>query len=350
MKKLVLPGGDPYGSHRVIAPEGALPQPALKLDNDMSRIWDNEILVDVELLNVDSASFSQIEDEAGGDRERIARAVMDIVEERGKLQNPVTGSGGMLVGTVAALGEALEDAELEVGERIASLVSLSLTPLRLEEVLEVRAEVGQLAVKGQAVIFASGVYARMPDDLPVTLALAVFDVCGAPAQVERLAGPGDTLVVLGATGKSGMLCCSAARRRVGGSGRVIGLGLLEDHCLRLEALGLCDAVLRADARDALACHREISRLTGGRLADLVVNCANLPGTEMASVLACREGGVVYFFNMATSFAAAALGAEGVGKDLTMIIGNGYVKGNAEYALGLLRESQPLRELYTSLYG
>jgi L-erythro-3,5-diaminohexanoate dehydrogenase len=94
----IMKGGNPFGTHRVIEPKGTLPQPALKVNNDMSVMWDNEIMVDVEILNVDSASFTQIEKEAGGDVEKIKQTMLKIVAERGKHQNPVTGSGGMFIG------------------------------------------------------------------------------------------------------------------------------------------------------------------------------------------------------------------------------------------------------------
>ena len=100
--------GCKYGTHRVIQPEGVLPQAAFRIDNSMD-IYDNEILVDVIALNIDSASFTQIEEEAGHDNEKIGRKIMEIVEERGKMQNPVTGSGGMLIGVVMEIGEALKE-------------------------------------------------------------------------------------------------------------------------------------------------------------------------------------------------------------------------------------------------
>ena len=37
----MLTGGCRYGTHRVLNPEGTLPQPALKLDNTME-IYENE--------------------------------------------------------------------------------------------------------------------------------------------------------------------------------------------------------------------------------------------------------------------------------------------------------------------
>lgn len=100
--------GHKYGTHRVISPKGVLPQPADKLDNNMDEIYDNEILIDVQTLNIDSASFTQISNQAGGDKAKIAEIMLDIVEKQGKHRNPVTGSGGMLLGTVEKIGDACD--------------------------------------------------------------------------------------------------------------------------------------------------------------------------------------------------------------------------------------------------
>jgi len=345
----VLKGGNPYGSHRVIEPEGVLPQPALKLDNNMDRIWDNEILVDVEILNVDSASFTQIKEQAGGDDEEIKQIILSTVSQRGKQQNPVTGSGGMFIGTVARIGDKLEGRDLKPGDRIVSLVSLSLTPLRIDRIIQVKKDIDQVFIKGQAILFESGVYAKMPDDIPAPLALAALDVAGAPAQTARLVKKGDTVVIIGVTGKSGILCAYEARKKIGPEGRIIGIGHSQKKIDRLRPLELCDEIVSLDATDALRCYKTVSDLTGGKMADLVINCVNIPNTEMASILMCRDSGTVYFFSMATSFTKAALGAEGVGKNATMIIGNGYAKGHAELTLNILRESKPIRELYQRLY-
>jgi L-erythro-3,5-diaminohexanoate dehydrogenase len=344
-----LPDGNPFGSHRVIEPKGVLPQPAQKLDNDMSRIWDNELLLDVDALNVDSASFTQIKEQAGGDVEKIKAAITSIVADRGKMQNPVTGSGGMFMGKVAAVGEKLADRGLKPGDGLVSLVSLSLTPLNIGEILEVKVDTDQVVIRGQAILFESGIYAVLPDDLPPALALAALDVAGAPAQTAKLVSKGDTVVIFGATGKSGMLCAHVAARQAGSSGRVIGFGRNPDKCEKLLEFGLCHDVVRVGATDALGCYQEVRRLTDGKMADLVINCVNVPDTEMASILTCRDGGTVYFFSMATSFTKAALGAEGCGRDVSMIIGNGYTRGHAETTLNVLRESPELRKLYESLY-
>lgn len=345
-----IANGNPFGTHRVLEPAGVLPQPAQRLDNDFSRIWDNEILIDVDTLNVDSASFTQIKQQAGGDEAKIGAIIRGIVAERGKQQNPVTGSGGMFIGRVAQVGSKLRGTrKLEVGDPIVSLVSLSLTPLRINRIIEVRKQIDQVKIEGQAVLFESGIYAKMPSDIPPTLALAALDVAGAPAQTQRLVKSGDTVVILGASGKSGVLCAYVARKRAGPNGMVIGIGHSMAKVERLKALKFCDEVVALDAGDALACYEAVRKLTAGKMADLVINCVNIQNTEMASILMCREGGTIYFFSMATSFTKAALGAEGVGKDVNMIIGNGYARDHAEITLQVLRESKAIRELYQSLY-
>ena len=341
--------GDPYGTHRVIEPKGLLPQPAWKIDNDMD-IYDNEVLIDVEILNIDSASFTQIEIEAGGDESRIAGIMTGIVKERGKHHNPVTGSGGMLIGKVEKIGPALEGkSELKVGQRLATLVSLSLTPLRIDAIKKIHKEIDQVEIEGKAILFESGIYAVLPDDMPQTLALAVLDVAGAAAQTAKLVRPGDKVVIIGAGGKSGLLCLHEAKKRCGVTGQVIGIAPREASKKRAESTGLCDTVLMADAADALDVMRKVEEASGGEMANVTINCVNIPNTELSSILATRDGGLVYFFSMATSFTAAALGAEGVGKDVNMIIGNGYTRDHAAISLNIMRENPVLRKIFEDLY-
>lgn len=341
--------GSPYGTHRVIEPLGVLPQGAWKIDNTME-ICDNEILIDVSALNIDAASFTQIKAEAGGDIAKVEAIVRGIVAQRGKHHNPVTGSGGMLIGTVAQIGPALADRmDLKVGDKIATLVSLSLTPLRIDAIRAIHLGKDQIEITGRAILFETGLYAKLPADMSESLALAILDVAGAPAQTARLVQPGDTVVVIGGGGKSGTLCVYEAKKRAGPTGCVIGVSPFAKDCQRMRDLGWVDHTLQVDAVNALALMEAVAEVTHGEMADVTINCVNIVNTEMGSILATRDGGKIYFFSMATSFTAAALGAEGVGKDVEMIVGNGYAKGHAEHALSLLRESAVLRALFESLY-
>ena len=278
--------GHPLGIHRVIEPAGVLPQPADKIDNNME-IYDNEVLIDVHTLNIDSASFTEIERRANGD---------------------------------------------------------------VEEILDIRLEIDQVDVKGQAILFQSGLYGILPTDMPKELALSVLDVAGAPAQTAKICKPGDTVVVMGGGGKSGILCCWQAKRQVGVNGKVICVDGFKKSINRAMSVHCADEYLVANATDAVGMYNEIMDLTDGELADVVINVVNIPNTEMSSILACKDEGLVYFFSMATSFTKAALGAEGVGKDVNMMVGNGYTKGHARAALQVLREDEGIMKLFAELYA
>ncbi|GAB1433312.1 L-erythro-3,5-diaminohexanoate dehydrogenase [Spirochaetota bacterium] len=338
-----------YGTHRVIEPVGAMPQTAQRINNDMSVVYDNEILLDVIALNIDSASFTQIEEEAGGDADKIGKKIMEIVASRGKQQNPVTGSGGMFIGKVAKIGSALKDRDLKVGDTIASLVSLSLTPLKINKILKVIPEVDRVLIDGQAILFESGIYAKLPTDMDEGLALAALDVAGAPAQTAKLVKPGDSVLVMGAGGKSGLLCCYEAMKRVGPTGRVIANIRKEKYIKPLRDMNLCHEIVMVDAGRPVEMRNEVLKANNGKEVDIVINCVNQQGTEMSSILPVRENGIVYFFSMATSFTRAALGAEGIGKDVLMIIGNGYTKDHAEITLWELRENAQLRKYFEEQY-
>jgi L-erythro-3,5-diaminohexanoate dehydrogenase len=371
--------GSSLGLHRVLEPAGVLPQAAWRLDASPA-IWPDEVRVAVDRLNLDAASCRQLRESTGGSAEAMRGAVLDIIADRGKMQNPVTGSGGMLTGVVDEAGPA-SPLGLSAGDRIATLVSLSLTPLAVTDGLagwDGQSE--QVPCAGHAILFGRSIAAVLPADLPAALALAVMDVCGAPALTERvvraelaraelaraelaraelagaelaradlaraeLAGAelrsGPVVAVLGAGGKSGSLSAAAARRA--GAGTVIGVVPTAAEADAVRAAGLADQVVLADARDPVALADAV-RSAGGPAAVTVV-CVDVPGCEGGAVLATAPGGTVIFFSMATSFSAAALGAEGVAADVTMLIGNGYVPGHAELALGLLRSQPGVRALF-----
>jgi L-erythro-3,5-diaminohexanoate dehydrogenase len=371
--------GSPLGLHRVLEPGGVLPQAAWRLDA-RPEIWPDEVRVRVHRLNLDAASFRQLSESSEGDPGKIKSAVLDIVATRGKMQNPVTGSGGMLTGTVEEVGPA-SPLGLNVGDKIATLVSLSLTPLVITDGLarwDGRSE--QVPCEGHAILFGRSIAAKLPDDMPAELALAVMDVCGAPALTHRVvsASPArePVVAIIGAAGKSGSLSAAAARKA--GAARIIGVVPHEAEALILREAGeaseareaseaseareageaslaggarepdgrrgLVDEVVIADARDPVGVSEAIHEAAGGP-ADVTVVCVDVPGCEGGAILATAQGGTVIFFSMATSFTAAALGAEGVAADVTMLVGNGYVPGHAHLAIELIKSEPGVRGLF-----
>src|SRR5215469_9608615 len=336
--------GSPLGLHRVLDPADVLPQAAWRLDASPG-LWPDEVRVAVERLNLDAASFRQLREATGGAAADMRAQVGQIVAERGKMQNPVTGSGGMLTGVVEEAGPE-SPLGLAAGDTIATLVSLSLTPLAITDGLaswDGKSE--QVPCDGYAILFGRSIATRLPDDLPAELALAVLDVCGAPALTHRVvaAAPGGApaVAIIGAAGKSGSLSAAAARQA--GAGRVIGVVPHQGEADMLTEAGLADAVVIADARDPVGLSGAVA--AAGGPADVTVVCVDVPGCEGGAILSTAQGGTVIFFSMATSFTAAALGAEGVAADVTMLVGNGYVPGHAALALDLVRAEPGVRAIF-----
>ncbi|MDX6392507.1 MAG: L-erythro-3,5-diaminohexanoate dehydrogenase [Streptosporangiaceae bacterium] len=346
------PGHQPWpgaalGVHRVLEPAGVLPQAAWRLDPDPV-IGPDEVRIQVERLNLDAASYRQLRESSGGSAEAMRAAVLAIVAERGKMQNPVTGSGGMLTGVVEEAGPR-SPLGLAAGDRIATLVSLSLTPLAITDGLagwDGASE--QVPCAGHAILFGRSIATVLPDDLPGPLALAVLDVCGAPALTHRVVSTmtSPVVAIIGGAGKSGSLSAAAARRA--GARTIIGVVPTPPEEAVLRRSGLADQVVMADARDPLALSGAVAGAGGP--ADVTVVCVDVPGCEGGAVLATAQGGTVIFFSMATSFTAAALGAEGVAADVTMLIGNGYVPGHAQMALDLIRAEPAVRAIFEGRTG
>lgn len=339
---------DIFGSHRVIEPKGALPQAATRINPDPV-IFPSELLIDVTALQPTSTAFSRIRKDCRDDTEKIKQAIWDLVEAQGKFQDPVTKSGGILIGRVKEIGEEFPDKDiLRTGDRIATLVSLSLTPLKLESILDIDLSTDQVRVNGSAILFHTGIYARLPEDLPENLAMAALDVAGAPAQVRANARPGDTVVVLGA-GKAGLLCLQEAMDRVFPNGKVVCMEYDKNQCRAVQDLKIADHVIRVDAQKPLETLERYRAVMGENLADFTVNCVNVPDTEVTSVLVTKDKGLVYYFSMSTNFAKASLGAEGIKRQTRMLIGNGYFPGHSDITFQVIRNHPELRQYFEKKY-
>ena len=335
-------GGDLHisrtlGADRVVHPPGVLPQPAERLDAS-GPVRAGEVEVAVERLCLDSTSHRNIRERSDGDPDRMTARILEIVASRGKMHNPETDSGGILLGTVTAVG-AGHPSPPAVGERIATLGSLTLTPLWLDAVTRLEPDCPQVQVAGTAYVFESASWARIPDDIPLHNTLELFDVCAAASQTREITPERGTVCVLGA-GHAGKLVLAAARESSDDTTLVV-VDVDAEAVAQVADLGLCDTGITADLRDPLAALQAV-RDAGVEAADLTVVVVNATGCEAGAILLTADGGTVLFFSMATSFQAASLAADGIGTEATMLVGSGYSPDRGDYALELVRGSDPLR--------
>lgn len=340
------------GIHRVIEPAGYLPQAAWKLDNTPVAQFA-ETLVQVQALHLDSASFTQIANICDCDPVQMKRHIMDIVHQRGKMHNPVTGSGGVLIGTVRKLDEIYgEMHNLTIGDVIISLTSLSWLPLYIESINAIHLDRSEVEVSGKAIFFRSNPLAKIPGDLPRNIVVPALDVAGAPSRAAMLVQPGQRITVLGAGGTAGLLTLCALRQRLSSQGEIIAVEYSEQALHDVASLHVADVLVQGNATQALALVNKVQAACAGReyLADLTINVVNVPNTEFATILLTKASGCILFFSMATSFTAAALGAEGIASQVEMQIGNGYMPDNGAIALQLLRDYPLLRAIFARRFS
>lgn len=327
---------DTFGLGRSIEPGHSLAQQAWKVDNSMT-LRPDELLIDVKIISINLVSFHEIWEETGGDETLMCRRILEIIQERGKLHNPVTNTGGMLYGSVAQLGpEYPNEYNIKPKDPIISLVSLTVTPLRVDRILRVDYESAQLDVEGQAILYASSPVIKAPEDLPLRAAISAMDEAGAPTRTYQTVQPGQSVLVMGASGRIGMMCGYAARDKMGNDSHLVGVVRDLESRAQLEKYNLFDEILVADATNtAFFCGAGSHNIQ--ERFDVVIDCINSANTEAASLVAAKNGGKIYFATLCCDYKFVALTAESIGKEVDVIPYTGFIQGHAAYTLSLLRK-------------
>lgn len=322
-----------FGFHRAIEPIGVFPQAANRLNCELP-IIETELLIEVQMLNIDSNSYRHIREVCKSQENIMKDMILKIISEKGKMHNPVTNSGGMLTGKIIEVGSKIKSS-LKVGDIIATLASLTLTPLKINQIISLKVDSPQIEVSGHAILFDSAPAIKLPSNIKYQILIAALDVCGAPKLTQVYSKDAKNILILGA-GKSGILSAFAAF-----DSGVPEITIIENSLRRLNDLydlKLPFNILNGDAKDYIYFEKYQEKF------DLTLDCLNIPNAEMASIIATKKEGTIIFFNTATSFTQAALGAEGICNNVRMIIGNGYYPEHAEYTFEIIRKYPVLLKL------
>jgi L-erythro-3,5-diaminohexanoate dehydrogenase len=330
------------GAWRSLEPPGALPHLAERLDA-ASAANEHEAEVAVEMLNIDATSFRQLRESCEADPARMSEAIGGIVAERGKMQNPVTRSGGVLVGRIARLGGSFWQNELVPGTRVVPLASLVATPLRLDSVGPVDPSDPQVPASGRAIVTGRMSCAVVPADLPLPAVLTALDVYPAASHAFALARPGYHVCVIGC-GHAGLAAVAAAREKLGSEGLITAVDASPAALAAVTAVDPSASCVLGDATDALGV-AGLFVARGLPRADLTLLCTTVPGCEGTALVVTDDDGRILFFSTATSFAAAGLGADSISSPASLVIPNGYTPDRGEYLLGLVRRRPPLLAAY-----
>ncbi|CAF2874045.1 unnamed protein product [Rotaria sp. Silwood2] len=334
-----------------------LPQAAWKVDSTPKLLHQSEILIDVNQLCLDSTSATCLRVKFHDNEKEICQEIMNIVNMRGKMHNPYTSSGGVLIGTIKEIGSLIEK-PLKIGVDITPLISLTCIPLQLESVDSFDGEIAK--VHGTAVLFPSYRYCLIPSDIPRDIVMTALDISSIVPQVQReiscLVDQNKKSekkelihVYIVGCGKSGIAVMAAIRASIYSKQiKIITTDISQKRVEDCRNLGYADVCEKLDGQDVVATLtfiQEHTLSTSG--VDLVVNTTNAILTETASIIAARDYGIVILFSMATQFDRAALATDAVGKDVQVKIGVGIADDQDTIILDLLRKDEKLRMYFAS---
>ena len=261
--------GRALGVERSIEPPGALPYLARRVDAE-TPAGEHEAELAVEALHVDATSYRELRERCAGDGGLMTELLAEVVRERGKLQNPWTGSGGILAGRVTRVGARYWEPGLQVDQLVVPLASLVAIPLRLDAVGPLSPHDPHVPARGRAIVTGRMACARVPDDLPLRVTMSALDVYPAASHTRALARSGQHVLILGA-GHAGLLAAAAAREAVGPDGLVTVVDVVPEA---LERVAGARAVL-ADATDSAG----VLRRLGEPRADLTLVCTSVPAAR-----------------------------------------------------------------------
>lgn len=340
-----------YGQDRVLEPKHVLPTSAWKLDNSRE-IRSTEMRIAVKKIHIESTSFKQICMMSAMQEERIKKNIMDIVEKRGKLHNPVTDTGGLLYGVVEEIGSDYpNEKNLKVGEEILCNTSLASVPLHLENILSIDNAYTQADVEGYAVVFGDMPVVRKPEGLPLNLLLFVLDESGTIYTVSKTVKDNKKFLVVGNNVLTNLIFGYAIRKT---AGKDVEILCLFDKKTELIMVGksidklLSEVFTRVEYVNILRPMECVERLELDSRFDIAVNCADIPGAETINILATRQGGTVIFANLINNYNIALYLTESLARDLHIESADGYLEKYDEFDIEITREMAPYIEgAYTS---
>ena len=332
-----------YGMERVLEPQHVLPTSAWRLDNSRN-IYPEELRVSIKRIHLEGTGFKQICTEVNDDEQKIKQQIIDIVIRRGKLHNPVTDTGGLVMGVIEEIGSRYENPQgLKVGDKIICNTSLASVPMYIEDITAVNRAFSQIEARGYAIIHDQIQVVKIPEDLPLDLLMFTFDLSGTLFRLHTLLGDNKKFLVVGNNMLTNLLYGYVIRREAGPEAEIVCL-FDKRTSMRMAGRGIDELLGRVfnqihfiNILRPMECMRQ---LDAESLFDFSINCAEIPGAETINLLATRPGGTVLFANLINNLNIALYITESMSKPLCVRCAEGYLAEYDIFDMEVVREMAP----------
>lgn len=347
-----------YGIDRVLEPKGVVPVAAWKIDNDRE-VRSKEARINLELVHLEWDSFQQICNSCGFDEDKIKAKIIDVVEKRGKLQNPFTGTGGVLMGTIDKISDDLiPENGLKEGDRVYSITSLCCIPIYIEQITEIDYQYGQIKCTGYAILFEATQAFLMDDDLNANYSLAAIDEAANVFVSHNIAleHQNKNIVIIGRNVYTTILYAAALREAIGPEYRVVAVmdkaskDNLTEAEIETAMYPLIKKTYFVDLTEPLKTYKSLVGKDKQLIdVDQVIVTEDIFGAETLAVMLVKNTGDLYFIAVENHYATAQLIAESMGKVIRMYAFDQYVADYQDFTMRIVRNIQPKLDDLNKLY-
>lgn len=346
---------DTFGISRVIEPKGSIPVTAWKIDN-RREINDREIRINTRLVHMEKSSFEQICYECGYDEDRIKAKIIDIIQKRGKLHNPFTDSGGMVYGKIDEIGKVFKENRpwYNVGDEVLCNTTITSVPLFIEKIEAIDYNYGELIIKGYTILFENSPMFIKPKGLSLNYTMTTLDEAGSIHTINTMVKPGMRVLIIGKDLVSTMVYIGSVKKALGDNCYILTImdneacGSLTYKQVETVILKYADRFRIVDVTNPIDAVEEIMQ-EDSHLMDFTINCEDLSGSEVFSVLMTKEKGSLYFTNLRNGYSKAILIAESMGKEITTYSLDQYYEGYDNFTIQLLTEMRNDLDEINNLY-
>ncbi len=332
-----------YGIKRVLEPQHVLPTSAWRLDNSRN-IYPDELRVSIKRIHLEGTGFKQICTEVNDNEKKIKQQIIDIVIRRGKLHNPVTDTGGLVMGVIEEIGSEYHNPQgLKVGDKIICNVSVASVPMYIEDITSLNKAFNQVEATGYAIVHDLIPLVKIPEDLPLELMMFTFDQSGTLYRLHQLIGDSKKFLVVGNSMLTNLLYGYVIRREAGPDAEIVCL-FDKRTSMRMVGKGIDELIEKVfnevhfiNILRPMECMRQ---LNAESLFDFSINCAEIPGAETINILATKPEGTVLFANLINNLNIALYITESMSKPLCVRCAEGYLKEYDIFDMEIVREMAP----------
>ncbi|QAT43261.1 sigma-54 interaction domain-containing protein [Aminipila luticellarii] len=347
---------DTFGVSRVIEPKGTVPVTAWKVDNSRE-LSPSECRICLQLIHLERDCFQQLCSECGFDEAKIIAKILDLIHRRGKLHNPFTNTAGQFYGTIEAMGSEFEkNSPYHIGDPIFCLTTMTAHPIYIDKIHKIDYNYGELTVSGYGIAFIGSPLTKIPPVLQLNYTMATFDEAASLYSIYHVSDKGKRYLVIGKDLVSSITYVWAIRKAVGEDCYITvildedGIGTLTPEQVKQELAHWVHSSYILNVAQPIPASETILGQEK-KPYDMTINCEDLLGSEVLSVILTRQKGRLYFTSLKNGYTQSILIAESMSKEIeAYVLGQfiiGYEKFTFDLLISIAEDLNRINKLYES---